>query len=325
MEGPSRQRFGVTVVAQSGATQRLRASLLHGHEITTLPDPEPLIEDLLPLDSVAVLWGPPGSGKSLLALDWALHIASGREWAGRPTRSGQVLYVVAEGARGTKQRYESWCEHHGVSEVEAITWMTAPANILVPEERGTLLSIVAEVQPIFTVLDTVARHIPGADENSSETMSLVVDTLDDIKRVTIGTALGVHHSGKDLTAGGRGHSSLKGGLDAELSVRTSRSEGRMTCIVYAEKFKDWEDHRVLYEARMDHVGESLVPIILDPLTKHERQALACLNGVAVSTTEWQRLSCLSRATFYRAKQRLTDLGFVVPAPTGWAKSQVSPL
>lgn len=312
-------------MAQSGATQRLRSSLLYGHAITDLPDPEPLIEDLLPLDSVAVLWGSPGSGKSLLALDWALHVASGHPWNGRETRSGRVLYVVAEGARGTKQRYESWCAHHHVARVDDIVWMTAPANILIPEERGTLLGIVAEVEPIFTVLDTIARHIPGADENTSDTMSSVIDTLDDIKRVTTGTALGVHHSGKDQTAGGRGHSALKGGLDAELSVKTGRDGGKMLCSIYAEKFKDWEDHRVLYEAQMVRVGESLVPVVTELLTTHEREALAALNGSAMTWTAWMEASGLARATFGRAQKRLHELGYVAQSPSGWAKSQVSPL
>lgn len=307
------------------ASARLRASLLDGDQICDLPEPEPLIYDTLPLDGIAVLWGPSGSGKSLVALDWALHVATGREWWGREVRPGKVLYVVAEGARGTKHRYEAWRDFHGVSGASGMKWMTAPANILDPTERHVLLDIVNEVQPTLTVLDTLARHIPGGDENSSETMSQIVATLDDIKRATGGTALGVHHSGKNLDAGSRGHSSLKGALDAELSAHVTRDHGHMNVRVYAEKFKDWEDHRDLFVARMVPVGQSLVPSIEGSLTENERQALAALNGSALSWTEWHQVSGLARSTFGRAQKRLNDLGYVKQESQGWVKSQVSPL
>ena len=311
--------------AYERASARLRASLLDDDEITDLPDPEPLIYDTLPLDGIAVLWGPSGSGKSLVALDWALHVVTGREWWGREVHQGSVLYVVAEGARGTKHRYEAWKEFHEVSEVSGMKWMTAPANILDPAERHALLSIVDEFQPTFTVLDTLARHIPGGDENSSETMSQIVATLDDIKRCTGGTALGVHHSGKNLDAGSRGHSSLKGALDAELSAHVTRDHGHMKVRVHAEKFKDWEDHRDLFTARMVLVGQSMVPSIEGSLTANERQALVCLNGTALSWTEWFKVSGLARSTFGRAQKRLDDLGYVRQEAQGWVKSQVPPL
>lgn len=294
--------------ADDKVERRLRDSLIYGHGITELPEPAPLIYDLLPLDAAAVLFGPSGSGKSLVALDWALHVASGLDWWGRPTVHGPVLYVVAEGARGTKHRYEAWCEYHSVSQVDQITWMTAPANVLQSVEREVLLSIVEETRPILTVLDTLARHIPGGDENSFETMSVLVETLDGIKRLTGGTALGVHHSGKDEEKGGRGHSSLKGALDAELVVRAYRDHG-LRVKVRAEKYKDWEDHRDLYMARMETVGKSLVPVPEDELRDAERVALKALEEHgSMPWSVWLSTSGLARSTFYRAQQRLEELG-----------------
>lgn len=286
-----------------------------------LPETAPLIEDVLDLNSVAVLFGASGAGKSLVALDWALHVASGRSWWGRRTVPGRVLYVVAEGAHGTRWRYEAWCEYHEVDRVDNITWMTVPANVLKAEERDVLLRIAGEINPRLTVLDTLARHIPGGDENSFETMSQVVETLDAIKRETDGTAAGVHHAGKDEDRGGRGHSSLKGALDTELSLRTTRQDGQMFCSVYAEKMKDREDHRVLYQAKMEPVGRSLVPVVQDGITLRsiDRQILASLNGQFTSYTDWLRASGVtSKATFSRAQHRLLELGLIEHDPKqGW--------
>ena len=306
--------------AEARASARLRAGLLRGHEITHLKSPEPLIDDILDLDSSAVLFGPSGGGKSLIALDWGLHVASGRSWWGRKTAHGPVLYVVAEGARGTKFRYEAWCEYHDVPEVADIHWLTVPANLLISSDRDALFSIVAEIMPTFTVLDTLARHMPGGHENSFDTMSVIVESLDSIKRITGGTAAGVHHAGKNEDMGARGHSSLKGALDAELSLRTKRIDKVMHVEVYAEKFKDREDHRVLSAARMEKVAGSLVPVLEDglPLRSTDRQALACLNGQYTSFTDWMRVSGLARSTFARAQTRLKELDLIEGDSThGW--------
>lgn len=307
------------------ARARLRAGLVSGHQITELPEPTPLIEDLIDLNSVSVLFGPSGGGKSLIALDWALHVASGMSWWGRPTVPGRVLYVVAEGAHGTKHRYEAWCEYHDIERVDDIVWMTVPANVLRDDEREELLAIVAELSPCLTVLDTLARHMPGGDENSFETMSQIVETLDSIKRETGGAAVGVHHAGKDEEKGSRGHSSLKGALDGELSLRTQRVEKQMICSVYAEKFKDREDHRVLYTAKMEPVGRSLVPVVegelgLKPV---DRDLLMFLNGQYTHYSDWLRASGLAKSTFSRSHKRLVTLGFVEgDATLGWKRANI---
>lgn len=302
---------------------RLRGGLLRGHQITELTESEPLIDDLLDMNSTASIYAPSGAGKSLLALDWALHVASGLEWWGRHTNHGPVLYVVAEGAHGTRFRYEAWCEYHEIEQVDDIIWMTVPANVLRDEDRNVLLSIVQEESPVLTVLDTLARHMPGGDENSFETMSVVVETLDQIKRLTEGCAVVVHHTGKNEDAGGRGHSSLKGSLDTELSVGTVRTNGQMVCSVYAEKMKDKEDHRTLYRAKMLPVGRSLVPCVdLGPkLTHSEEVALAALNGVATPWAAWLDKSGLTKPTFNRARKRLHLAGLIDgDSETGWYRT-----
>jgi hypothetical protein len=281
-----------------------------------------LIDGILDLNSVACLYGPSGAGKSLVALDWALHVAAGMTWWGHRTVPGRVLYVVAEGATGTRYRYEAWCEYHEVDEVSNIEWMTLPANVLHTQDRVALYEIVEAQRPIFVVLDTLARHMPGGDENSFQTVSVVVETLDHLKRLTQGTILPVHHSGKDEAQGARGHSALKGALDAELSVRTTRIEGQMRLTVYAEKFKDREDHIALAGLRMEPVARSLVPVYDDVLRLRsvDLAILDCLNGQHTPYSEWWKASGKAKSTFSRSQNRLHELGFIEgDAEKGWRR------
>ena len=50
------------------------------------------------------------SGKSFLALAWALCIASGKRWLDREVETGPVVYVAAEGVSGVWTRAKSEIE-----------------------------------------------------------------------------------------------------------------------------------------------------------------------------------------------------------------------
>jgi hypothetical protein len=65
--------------------------------MTARPDPVAWsIDGLLPKGEVSLLGAHGGSGKSILALTWALHCAAGREWAGRFVPVQRVAFVSFE-------------------------------------------------------------------------------------------------------------------------------------------------------------------------------------------------------------------------------------
>ena len=74
------------------------------------------------------------------------------------------------------------------------------------------------VRCVKVTQDTLARAMPGGNENSSEDMGRVVANGDRIRHA-IGCAIElVHHAGKDSLRGARGHSSLKAATDTEIEV-----------------------------------------------------------------------------------------------------------
>ena len=198
---------------------RLGDHLVSGPAVLDLPAPEPLIADIVNLDSFAVLYGRPGSGKSFLALDMALCVASGTWWHGHQVHQGNVLYVAAEGAAGLGIRARAWAAVNRVRIPDGITWLTRPANLLDADQTRQLLAICRRLEPVLVVIDTLNRSMPGGDENSSTDMGAAIAACDRIRHTTSSCVQLVHHSGKDQAAGLRGHSSLRGAVDTELEVR----------------------------------------------------------------------------------------------------------
>ena len=96
----------------SEESDRLASRFLTVSDIESLPDPEFMIEGVLPEGALAILFGTPEVGKTFLALDLALHIALGIKWCGREVKRGNVLYLIAEGAPGFKLRLAAWKAGH---------------------------------------------------------------------------------------------------------------------------------------------------------------------------------------------------------------------
>lgn len=209
----------------------LRDSLVRGEDILDLPPPRSLVGDLLQLDSIGAIYGPPGAGKTFLALDLALSVASRRPWQGRSVVDGPVLYIAAESASGIAQRARAWRARYG--DLGAISWLTRPVALLDPNALGELLDIVSEHVPALIVADTLARCLVGADENSASDMGRAVDALDRLRAATGGCVLAVHHGGKDRSRGMRGSSAILGAVDT--AIECSRTRAGVLAVVTKQK------------------------------------------------------------------------------------------
>ena len=77
--------------------------------IYKLPKVEWLIDGIIPKDANIILYGYPGSGKSFIALDMALHVAYGKKWHNlKCHKPGIVIYILGEGLNGFPERVKSW-------------------------------------------------------------------------------------------------------------------------------------------------------------------------------------------------------------------------
>lgn len=166
-----------------------------------LPDPEPLIDNVLDQGTTALLYGRWGTAKSFIALDWAASVATGRNWQSRPVEQRRALYVAAEGAFGFKGRIDAWESgwHTKIGDGD-LHILPVPVNLTRPLDVANLAALIGWGGYSFVVLDTLARCMVGADENSAKDCGIVIDAMIRLLSHTPGgrgVLLGVHHAGKD--------------------------------------------------------------------------------------------------------------------------------
>jgi hypothetical protein len=217
--GPAGELHAVMDAPNLSALDRARQRLIHGNAILNLPTPPSLIDGVLQLNSLGALYGPSGCGKTFVGIDLALHVATGTTWHQRQVTEGNVLYVIAEGAWSLGPRYQAWLSANQGWQADRIHWLPYAPNLLHKDEVYIVADIAQELDVSLIVIDTLARCMVGADENSARDIGVVVAGLDGLRTATQACILAIHHTGKDPTAGARGSSALKGALDTEIEAR----------------------------------------------------------------------------------------------------------
>lgn len=177
-----------------------------------------LIYKLLPRPGIVLLEAPPKAGKTRLALDVALAVAQGRDWAGQRVEQGRVLYLYLESESDWREMIENFQES-GVD-------LSGPLYLVHPDDRlrplnvlhtlgmAWLRQLIQDVDPVLTVID-VFRELHTVDEDSSTEMKRVGDALD---ALFVGrTVLLLHHTHKlredapvDVVNASRGSSYIAG-------------------------------------------------------------------------------------------------------------------
>lgn len=217
-------------------------------DIDSLPPPTWLVDATIPEFGLTFIYGKPGKGKSFVSLDLALRIAHGLDWHGRECRQGGVLYIAGEGKGGYRNRVRGWHLKHGITTDSPANFRLLPraVNFMNAEEVAKLVRTVKAVvgDAKLVVIDTVARSLPGAEENASKEMGMFIAACDAIKDACGVAVLGVHHSGKDEERGMRGSSALEGAGDCVLHLR--RGDDSNFIEVVTEKQKDGEEAKPFY-------------------------------------------------------------------------------
>ncbi|HEY8065607.1 MAG TPA: AAA family ATPase [Methylosinus sp.] len=184
----------------------------------------PLIEDLLDEGAFSVVYGDSNSGKTFIALDMAHAVATGRDWNGKRTRRGLVVYVAAEGGTRITRRLAALRRRYPL-EKPLFALIRYPVDLRSSDANAKeLLSLIrsAEAQcgerAAWIIVDTLSRALAGGDENSSVDMGRVVQAADHIRAETGAHFSYVHHCGKDAARGARGHSLVRAATDTEIEV-----------------------------------------------------------------------------------------------------------
>jgi hypothetical protein len=186
-----------------------------------------LIQDVLPRRGFSALFGPPGSFKSFVALDIAHSVATGTAWMGKEVSvPGAVLYICGEGHGGVGARIRACRLHHRTAPGAKVYVIRHQLNLRSSKEDIQQLHLAIsnlvqreEIRFELVIVDTLARAFGGGNENDSSDMGAFIASLSKIQRLLDCALQIVHHVGKDITKGLRGHSSLLGALDTELELQ----------------------------------------------------------------------------------------------------------
>jgi hypothetical protein len=242
--------------------------LLSLTDLDALPPPQWLVRGLVPDQSLIVPYGPPKAFKTFLMLSMGLHVAAGMDWFGHPVRQGAAVYIAGEGIGGMSLRLRAMRAKYGIDASVPFFVVRRAVNLRVPAEVNALeAAIRAKLGNLplrMLFIDTLARAMPGADENSAQEVGTVIAAADYLKETFACTVAVIHHEGKDGERGARGTSALRGAWDAAFRIV---SHGRATVSLTVIDQKDAEGgQRLVFTMEPVQVGlgrESLVPMLSD--------------------------------------------------------------
>ena len=210
--------------------------------INDIGDTQWLIEDIIPNESLIILYGQSGCGKTFIALDMTLHIAHNIPWKKQSiVKHGIIIYCIGEGINGLSHRIKAWHDYNDC--VLNAPFVILPIDAISFAEQANIDKMVATIEEIrehyqlpisMIVIDTLSKASVGYDENSSKDMGLFLYNFDIIKKYFKTSIMFIHHSGKNTYKGMRGSSYLLGSVDTVIQVENIDN----TILVQIEKQKD---------------------------------------------------------------------------------------
>jgi len=221
--------------------------LIPADRLRELPPTEILGDTRLIARGLNVVFGASGAFKSFYTLDAALAIA----------QTSPVVYVAAEGAGGLFKRVSAWCEYND-QPAGQLYFACEEVNLLDPTSVKQLIEVAHTVKPALVIFDTLARCIPGGDENSAKDMGIAVRNSAIIQRSLSAAITWIHHTNR-ADRGERGSGAIRGAADAMIELSAN---GDSVIRVSCSKLKD-DEPWVTEELRFLPVGPSGVLVAND--------------------------------------------------------------
>lgn len=269
------------------ATNQSRASEIEAR-LVPLAEIEPvltqnhMVKGWLSRRGLSMLYGPSNAGKTFVALDMSMHVASGQPWRGCRVNGGAVLYIAAEGGAGVRNRLAAFKRERPDMANAPFTLLPIGLDLHGQGDAIAVCEIMPPVNPALVVVDTLARSMGAGDENTAKDAAMFVRNCDMIREVTGAHVLVVHHTGKDEDRGARGSSALRAAVDTEINVT---SDGEIIC----KKQRDMAIPEPLHFALRsivlgsDEDGEPVTSAVVEACEppKKERKPLTGKNEVAI--------------------------------------------
>lgn len=172
------------------------------------------------------VFGAPGSLKSAMLTDIAVHVSAGKDWRTfkHKERCG-VVYFAFERADQVRRRLSAYAQRDGLTGLP----IAVASNIVDMLNPACVDIIVATVHaaerrfdcPVgMVIVDTWSKGIAagGGDEDKARDQNIVAANLRRIHEQLDIHIAGVGHSGKDETRGERGSNARQGDVDLQIHI-----------------------------------------------------------------------------------------------------------
>ena len=229
------------------------------------PPVQYLVDGLLPCPSLDVVYGGPGSLKSMLLADLCVCVASGQPWLetfafGKPgitipTIQAPVLWIDFDnGLRRTDERFDAFGKARNLPPDIPLRYVSMPTPWLDasnPTIVTQLADLICSIGAKLIVIDNLGLVTGGVEENSAN-MAKVMGNLRWLCEMTDSAVVIVHHQRK---SGGvndkgirkgetlRGHSSIEASLDLALVIE--RKDGEDSIAIIPTKVRGYREHDII--------------------------------------------------------------------------------
>lgn len=224
-----------------------------------------LVDGLLPCPSLDIVYGGPGSLKSMLLADLSVCVAAGQPWLGafpfgKPgitiaVTQAPVLWIDFDnGLRRTDERFDALGKARNLPETLPLHYVSMPTPWLDASNPQIVTQVAELIRTIgakLVVIDNLGLITGGVEENSAG-MARVMGNLRWLCEMTNSAVVVVHHQRKSGGADDkgirkgellRGHSSIEASLDLALVVE--RKEGEDSVAVIPTKVRGYREHDII--------------------------------------------------------------------------------
>lgn len=287
-----------------------------------------LVDEVIKSESLVMLAGAPGGGKSYCALDLGLSIATGKHWMGQyATKQGDVIFVACEGRDSMLRRTLAWeslknagqdVDHAYITRAEIVVGTEPDAE----NSTEALARFIDEkgIKPRIIFMDTMNYTLGTCKENDSNDMTAYFQTLarNLIRRYGATVAL-VHHTNKDA-ADIRGSTAIRGALDFLAMVK--QKDGQF--VFQNVKHKDREELAPMYfESRSTQIaladGKVEENMALFPAEKR-------IKDLALTVGQRELIDCMKQSVGIDGEIQKKTLRQRLGVESGnWARDYVKPL
>lgn len=270
--------------------------------------PDTYLAPEIPAAALGMLVGQSGTGKSLVARDFALAVK-------------ETVYVAGEGAGGIADRFIAARNHYKTDDSN-VRIIDRAVPLLNGDEVQAFVQAVQPLAPKLIIFDTLARCMLGGDENSARDAGLLVEACDVIKRATGATVLLIHHTNKG-GASERGSSAFKAACD--FVIELTNDDGLITLSCGKSKdSKPFESRKLRMVEAPAREGRTSIVLLsakdvmhsaTDPLSQQQRQVLDALAletfvNTGARYTSLRDVVNISNSTLYRVLSNLIRRDYV---------------